>query len=128
MLGKRGGGRCAEAARLPTCTRGSHTDLRRGTQQGGAWPHPTGKASPPPTATAERLLQSDFFCLKVNRQHILAKRNSAFWMAPAMCTDDRGVFPPVLSSGRGAVTGVGGWQWQSRRKPQMLSVIQLSFS
>ena len=42
----------------------------------------------PPRAEAKRLLQINFF-LKVNGQHILAKRNSAFWRAPAMYTDNQ---------------------------------------
>lgn len=58
-------------------------------------------------ATAESLLQSDSFCFKVNRQHILAKRNLAFWMAPAMCIGGQGVSPHPPR----AVCRVGGSDW-----------------
>ena len=57
-------------------------------------PHTPCQASLPPRANTRSLLPSDsiFFFLKVNGQHILAKRNSAFWTVPATYTDYQGIF------------------------------------
>lgn len=63
---ERGGGRCAVATRPPTCMMGRQTCREAHSRdEHGPTPQAPHKASPPPMATAESLLQSDFFVSKL---------------------------------------------------------------
>ena len=92
---------------LPICVIGDHANPGAGRSA----PPPALRAPPPPPRTpqnvslrpraeAKRLLQINLF-LKVNGQHILAKRNSAFWRAPGMYADNQRIISWPCLGGRG---------------------------